>query len=811
MATLRLIPSTYAVSNSSYLSVSNASNMYNNTDNTSSYATVTNSRQSTTSYYLYIRGFNFNSIPAGAEITSFTIKLRGYESGLSTSTSYAPRLANGTSALANTTASSTLGTSSSVITIPTGALTWDQIANYGSNFTIMVYVRRSNSNTTGYAYIQGAEIEIEYDIPNYYSVTATSAVNEVTVSPGSQSIHEGYSATITIDTDDLSDYIITDNDIDVTSNCVRHQTEASAQSLTFIPSSFDSTNSVYNTTAGDSGNGVYSTNYINNGLTDHTSSTRCALYTVQGSGSQSYMYYNFDCSSIPANVTINSVSCQLKAGTQGSSYYSSYIAQLSTGTTLKGSSTSVTGSNSSPSTVTINGGTTWTRAELNNIKIKFTVTRGSSNTTTDSTFSFFGATLTVNYTPIIEDSYYYTYTINSVEEAHVILLDMAGVFIPPEEDPQLTYWPITISSINATTNPSTGTTRVVQGTNNTITIYPTDPQLTLALDNGVDITSQLQGGLPTNTYTVTTQVSGASYGFQLNSSTGYYVSTNNGKAKSASVARLNMDFESACLVTIQYINYAEANYDYGMFGKLDTTVATDGLTANSSTGTSSPSDSTNNYQLAMASNSSSAQTITYNVPAGQHYIDIKYGKDDASDSNNDTLQWKVLSVEATGGGGSYTYTLTNVQAKHSLIFVFGNVSYYYITSSGANGMKLFPDGQSVVLDGDSYKIIAIPANVSDSVSLYDNNIDVTTNLEREDGYDKYNNPAVSYSYRLTNISAAHNLVFSSAAGATDKFYIRQNNAWTEVGKIYLKQNGAWVQVALSYLSDNNIEHLIQGS
>jgi hypothetical protein len=35
----------------------------------------------------------------------------------------------------------------------------------------------------------------------------------------------------------------------------------------------------------------------------------------------------------------------------------------------------------------------------------------------------------------------------------------------------------------------------------------------LALDNGVDITSQLVGGTPTNTYTVTTQVSGASYGF----------------------------------------------------------------------------------------------------------------------------------------------------------------------------------------------------------------------------------------------------------------------------------------------------------
>jgi hypothetical protein len=39
----------------------------------------------------------------------------------------------------------------------------------------------------------------------------------------------------------------------------------------------------------------------------------------------------------------------------------------------------------------------------------------------------------------------------------------------------------------------------------------------------------------------------------------------------------------------------------------------------------------------MASNSASAQTITYTVPAGEHYIDIKYGKDDASDSNNDNL------------------------------------------------------------------------------------------------------------------------------------------------------------------------------
>jgi len=113
------------------------------------------------------------------------------------------------------------------------------------------------------------------------------------------------------------------------------------------------------------------------------------------------------------------------------------------------------------------------------------------------------------------------------------------------------------------------------------------------LDNGVDITSQLAGGTPSNTYTVTNKVADASYGFEFNSSTGYYVSTNDGVSKSASVARLNLNFESDCLVTITYINYAEANYDYGMFGKLDTEVATDGLTAGSNG--SSPSDSLSNY------------------------------------------------------------------------------------------------------------------------------------------------------------------------------------------------------------------------
>lgn len=604
-----------------------------------------------------------------------------------------------------------------------------------------------------------------------YTVTATSEINEAEISPLMLTPMEGESAVFTINLDGVTtnDIIVEDNGVDVTNQLEYHTATTGSFSDTFIPSSFDNENSVYNTSAGE--NGVYSTNVISNGLTDHTSTTRAALYSVQGSGSVSSMYFNFDCSSIPLNAEITSVSCQFKGGSQGSSYYSSYTAQLTTGTTLKGTAQSVTGSNSSPTTVTINGGNSWTRAELEDIKIKFSVTRGSSNTTTDSTWSFFGATLTVGYS--VDESEYYTYTLDNIDDDHEIVISRAGAYIPPEEDPEYTYHSLTISSINAITDPSSGTTRVIQGSNETITITPTDPQLTLALDNGVDITNQLQGGIPNNTYTITTQVSGASYGFNLNTSTGYYVSTNNGVSKSASVARINLDLESACIVTIQYINYAEANYDYGMFGKLDTAVATDGLTASSSS--SSPSDSTSNYQIAMCSNSSSAQTVTYTVPAGEHFIDVKYGKDDATDSNNDTLQWKVLSVEATEAGGTYTYTLTNINQKHSLIFIFGDVTYYFIESNGTN-VRLFPDGQQVVLPGDNYRLNIVPNNINDTITITDNNTDVTASLVREEGVDKNNNPAVSYTYLLVNASAAHNIVVTGTqtiTGAT--LYMKENN------------------------------------
>ena len=213
------------------------------------------------------------------------------------------------------------------------------------------------SNNNGYLYFYGADVTISYSLSGTnYEITSTLSTDKVSsIDPaGYTEIFQGSSYGLKIYTSDVSSISVEDNGTDVTNQLVLTQSQAQTSSDTFIPSSFDETNSVYNHNTGT--DGVYSTNYISNGLTDHNSTTRCALYAVQGSGATSVMYYNFDCSTIPSNATITSVSCQFKGGTQGTSYYSTYTAQLCTGTTTKGTAQSVTGSNSSPSTVTISGG-----------------------------------------------------------------------------------------------------------------------------------------------------------------------------------------------------------------------------------------------------------------------------------------------------------------------------------------------------------------------------------------------------------------------------------------------------------------------
>ena len=808
MATIRLVPSAYTLSSTSYLQISNASNMYANTDSTS-YAQITHNRNRTNAYYLYVHGFNFSSVPSDAIVSSFTVKIKGVSSGLSTTSAYTVSLYNSTTAIANTSGGA-VPNSVTTLTISTGSLTWDNIKNYGNNFRIRVPLRRSSQNTSGYVRIYGAEIEVNYRMPIYHNVTATLSTDNVdSIDPaGLTSVLEGDDYTLAIYAESADDFKVEDNDTDVTSSLVRHDVVPGTNTFTGIPVSFDSAKSSYDS--------IY-TGTTNDGLAPYNSSSRLCVYVTQTEYAEGKLVYNFDCSSIPRNAIITSVSCQVGASCYSSGqYFDTKTLQLYCGDVAKGTAVNNTGNGSTSTTHNINGGS-WTRAELDDIKIVEYVVRGDN--TTQASFSFFGATLTVEYTLPAGNPYYWTYTLSNVTTAHTIIVGDA-IIPPPDEDPDKTYYPITISSANATTDPGRGTTRVESGTSETITIYPSDPLMTLVTDNGVDISSQLVahgGTIPDPTVTTS---AGASYGFNLNSNTGYYVSANNGVDKTAAVCRVAFDLPVRCLVTISFINYAEQGYDFGVFGNVDTALNTNYYAAGSGGATITDTS----YKLACNTstyNTSSVQTLTYEIPSGEHFIDIKYSKDDATSSNNDTLQWKITSIEALEPNNYYTYTLSNINQAHSLIFIFGNVTYYFVESQTSSDCTLYPNGQMVQLPGDEYRLTVVPNNSADTVTVRDNNVDVTNQLERKEVTTEKGGvqvTVVNYIYRINNVQTGHTVNVVSAPQGLDS-YIKVSSQWSKgdmlrkqddswgslkYNKLYIKQNGEWVADVSTSITTTNM-------
>ena len=131
------------------------------------------------------------------------------------------------------------------------------------------------------------------------------------------------------------------------------------------------------------------------------------------------------------------------------------------------------------------------------------------------------------------------------------------------------------------------------------------------------------------------------YGFALNAN-GYYESTNKGKASSWALCKVTINTPSAFTLTIPYISYGENSYDYGIFGQLDTELANsvtdDGVTGSAKVKLNCKGQA-----------SADVKQVSYDVPAGEHFIEIKYRKDSSGNQGNDSLQFKIES----------SYTLIN--------------------------------------------------------------------------------------------------------------------------------------------------------
>lgn len=768
---------------------------YNSVDYTTNYARLQlNASNTTTVSYIYYT-FSVTGIPSNATITSVSCSVRvSRNSRVSNS---AVQLYNGTTAKGSSTAFSSSQTTGTNVTPSNITNTGDWTVSDLQNIRLRISGQRSNTNNASYIYLWGSTLTVNYSVQGTnYEITSSLSTDAMdSIDPaGLTTVFQGGDYELFIYGPSIENIKVEDNGTDVTSSLVQHESGTSGTASSVAQSNFDtgfsSSDAQFYTSSSSTGT---SNLEMAIGYTAESpnpsfpTSTEVGNYTyVKDNGSNTatgWIIYSFDFSSIPSGAVIESVSVKVYGCRENTTTDSTHVAKvgLYSGTTLKGAEQEFT--SRSNGIMTINNVGTWTRAELMNAKLRFTVAYYGGR--------IGGITWTVNYSAPSENPYYWTYSLTNVSADHTIVIGDAIIEIP-DEDPQYDYYPITISSINANTTPGRGTTRVIEGSNQTIEIYPSDPLITLITDNGVDVSSQLVahgGQIPDPTVTT---ASGASYGFNLNQSTGYYVSANTGVSKTAAVCCVNFDLPVRCLVTIQFINYAEATYDFGVFGNIDVPLSNNYYSAGSAGATITDS----NYKLACSTsqyNTSSAQTLTYEIPSGEHTIYVKYSKDDATDSNNDSLQFKVLTIEPLESNNYYTYTLSNVQQSHSLIFIFGDVTYYFVNSFGSK-CKLFPSGSTVALPGDPYQLTVVPDDYSYSVTVTDNNVNVDSSVQRvEQEMTKEGNTytVVNYIYTISDVQATHNI--NVTCMSTSNTFIKIDDRWTTVNKVYKKVSGAWVE------------------
>ena len=420
---------------------------------------------------------------------------------------------------------------------------------------------------------------------------------------------------------------------------------------------------------------------LQNGYGD-TASTTYARFTMRNTSY--HIYYNFNTPNIPSNATINSVSCAVKGYVSRSSNYPS--VRLYAGTTAKGTAVNITSTtNSNVSNITNTG--TWTASELENARLYIAVSAASSS---NRYFYFYGANLTVNYT--VNGTEYEVSINNQSSDVTTIPVDSAWTAAGGSQE-VLFYGITNLADVSVK-------------------------------DNGTSVNSQLIQQSSQGTYSVDS-VNGASYGFALNSNN-YYESANKRVNTSAALCRVNLNLPVEATVTFSYINYAEATYDFGVFGNIDSPLSTSYYAAGSNGATITDTSymracNTSSY------NSSSVQTLTYTVPSGQHYIDVKFSKDDGTSSNNDTLQFRVaISLNSTPDP-CYVYTISNISANHTILIEDVGGTFYNVNASSTyTGATVSPSTQSIRQGRNA--TVEIDVDNLYEIVVKDNGVDVTSSI-----------------------------------------------------------------------------------
>ena len=133
---------------------------------------------------------------------------------------------------------------------------------------------------------------------------------------------------------------------------------------------------------------------ITNAYENSSDTSSYARYSISTS-TTAYVYLTYDTSDIPSSATIQSVAAKARLRISNTSRVTDRVCQLYTGTTAKGENTDFSSTSSGGSVITLSTGS-WTRSELNDLRMRIGGT-GSSSTSSKYIY-IYGTDITITYT-----------------------------------------------------------------------------------------------------------------------------------------------------------------------------------------------------------------------------------------------------------------------------------------------------------------------------------------------------------------------------------------------------------------------------
>lgn len=117
---------------------------------------------------------------------------------------------------------------------------------------------------------------------------------------------------------------------------------------------------------------------VSNAYKDTDSTSNYARFSISTS-TTGYVYFTFDTSDIPESATNISITGSARLRISNTSRVTNRVCQMYTGTTAKGSNVNYSSTSSGGSVVSIQAGSSWTREELDDLRIRIGGTGSSSS------------------------------------------------------------------------------------------------------------------------------------------------------------------------------------------------------------------------------------------------------------------------------------------------------------------------------------------------------------------------------------------------------------------------------------------------